>query len=356
MSAWAMRNGAIGGDEAMTNKERTKLAISHRETDIVPYLIDFTPPARALLVRHYGCDDVEAAIGNHVTLIGPPSGKPLYSPPDRFGDEVTDDFGVVWHTSRYDRGLVKRPALPEPSLKGYRFPDARRPERYAKVPGLIAKNRDNFIAGVCGDFFERACFMRGPEELLSDLLLYPRFVEELLDGLLECMFGTGEVLAELPIDAVFVSDDYGHQDRLAMRPELWRRFIRPRLGAFFAWAKGKGLRTMLHSCGCIEEIIPDLIEIGLDILHPIQPETMDIFALKREYGAHITFCGGISTQRLLPRGTPEEVRAEVLATKRRMAAGGGYILAPAITIQRDAPLENLLALIEVAQATAGSAG
>ncbi|MFQ5808917.1 MAG: uroporphyrinogen decarboxylase family protein [Armatimonadota bacterium] len=335
----------------MTKKERTKLAIDHQETDIVPYMIDFTPPPRALLAEHYGTEDVEGAIGNHITLLGPPSGKPLYSHPDRFGDEVTDDFGVVWHTSQYDRGLVKEPALKEPSLEGYRFPDPRRPERYAKVPGLVEKNRDNFIGGVCGDFFERASFMRGQDEFLADLLLHPGFVEELLDGLLECMLGTAETLAELPIDSVFISDDYGHQDRLAMRPEVWRRFIKPRLGKLFGWAKDRGLHTMLHSCGCIEEIIPDLIDIGLDILHPIQPETMDIFALKREYGADITFCGGISTQRLMPAGTPRsEVRAEVLETKRRMAAGGGYILAPAITLQRDTPLENLLALIEAAQA------
>ncbi len=333
----------------MTNKERTKAALSHQETDIVPYMIDFTPPPRAMLAEHYGCDDVEAVIGNHLALVGPPSGKPLYSPPERFGEEVTDDFGVVWHTSRYDRGLVKEPALKEPSLQGYRFPDPRRAERYAKVPGQIAKTADNFIVGVCGDFFERACFMRGPDEFLADLLLHPQFVEELLDGLLECMLGTAEKMAELPIDAVFLSDDYGHQDRLAMRPELWRKFIKPRLAQLFRWAKERRLHTMLHSCGCIEEIIPDLIEIGLDILHPIQPETMDIFALKREYGAHLTFCGGISTQRLLPGGTPEQVRSEVLETKRRMAAGGGYILAPAITVQRDTPLPNLLALIDAAQ-------
>jgi uroporphyrinogen decarboxylase len=334
----------------MTNRERTRLALEHEETDIVPYMIDFTPPPRAMLAEYYGTDDVEALIGNHLALIGPPTGKPLYSPPEKFGDEATDDFGVVWHTSPYDRGLVKKPALMEPSLRGYRFPDPRRPERYAKVPGQIARNQGNFIVGVCGDFFERACFMRGADEFLADLLLHPEFVEALLDGLLECMLGTAEMLAELPIDAVFVSDDYGHQDRLAMRPELWRGFIKPRLAKLFGWAHDRRLRTMLHSCGCIEAIIPDLIEIGLDILHPIQPEAMDIFALKREYGADITFCGGISTQRLLPTGTPEQVRSEVLETKRRMAAGGGYILAPAITVQRDTPLENVLALVEAAQA------
>ncbi len=105
-----------------------------------------------------------------------------------------------------------------------------------------------------------------------------------------------------------------------------------------------------HSCGSIVPIIPDLVELGLDILHPIQPEAMDVRQLKRDFGAHLTFCGGVRTQTLLPEGSPEEVRAEVRALKRDLGRGGGFILEPGITLQADVPLANLVALIEEARA------
>jgi uroporphyrinogen decarboxylase len=114
-------------------------------------------------------------------------------------------------------------------------------------------------------------------------------------------------------------------------------------------AKQHGLVTMLHSCGDVSAIIPDLIELGLDILHPIQPEAMDVFALKREFGRDITLCGGISTQQTLPYGSPEDVRAEVELKAQELGAGGGYILEPGITLQADVSLGNLIALIESAR-------
>jgi uroporphyrinogen decarboxylase len=120
------------------------------------------------------------------------------------------------------------------------------------------------------------------------------------------------------------------------------------LARMIARAKAHGRQMFLHTCGHNTPIIPDLIEIGLDILHPIQPEAMDIAALKREYGRDITFCGGVRTQDLLPLGTPEEVRAEVRRLKQVMGAGGGYILEPGITLQADVPLANLVALVEEA--------
>jgi uroporphyrinogen decarboxylase len=96
-------------------------------------------------------------------------------------------------------------------------------------------------------------------------------------------------------------------------------------------------------------IVGDLIDIGLDVLHPIQPEAMDIFHLKRQFGRHLTFCGGVRTQDLLPRGTPQQVRDEVRRLKDVMGAGGGYILEPGITLQADVPAENLVAMVEEAR-------
>jgi uroporphyrinogen decarboxylase len=104
-----------------------------------------------------------------------------------------------------------------------------------------------------------------------------------------------------------------------------------------------------HSCGDILPIIGDLVDIGLDILHPVQPEAMDLAVLKREFGPDLTFCGGVSTQDLLINGTPEHVRAEVRRLKREMGKGGGYILEPGITLQADVPVDNMVALIDEAR-------
>ena len=135
---------------------------------------------------------------------------------------------------------------------------------------------------------------------------------------------------------------------MLMSPSQWRRLIKPLLAEIYALAKRHGRYLFHHSCGHITPIIPDFIEIGLDILHPIQPEAMDVYQLKRQFGRDLTFCGGLRTQDLLPRGAPRQIRDEVRKLKRIMGDGGGYILEPGITVQADVPVENLLALIEEA--------
>jgi len=131
-----------------------------------------------------------------------------------------------------------------------------------------------------------------------------------------------------------------------MSPGDWRRLVRPRFKRFVDAAHAASRAAMLHSCGAIAPLVPDFIECGLDILHPIQPEAVDIFALKRRYGRDITFCGGISTQKTLPYGSPAEVKEEVRRALEVMAKGGGYILEPGITIQADVPPQNVVALVE----------
>jgi uroporphyrinogen decarboxylase len=137
---------------------------------------------------------------------------------------------------------------------------------------------------------------------------------------------------------------------MLMSPAHWRRFIKPRLAEIYGLAKRHDRVVFHHSCGHITPIIGEMIDIGLDILHPIQPEAMDVFQLKREFGANVTFCGGVRTQDLLPRGMPVQVRDEVKRLQDVMGQGGGYILEPGITVQADVPLANLLALIEAARA------
>ena len=192
--------------------------------------------------------------------------------------------------------------------------------------------------------------MRGMENILLDLVLNPGFVDELLHCIAEYTLGTMEILFEkFEFDCIALSDDYGTQKSLLMSPADWRRFVKPHLVKIFEFAKSRGRTVFLHSDGNIYSIIGDLIDIGCDILHPVQPEVMDVFKLKREFGQDISFFGGIRTQDLLPRGTPEEIKNEVRKLKQVMGRGGGYIFSNGITIQADVPLDNLVAMIDEAR-------
>ncbi len=333
----------------MTARQLVEAALRHEETERIPYDFMFTPPAEETLQQHYATDDLQTYLDINLYLYGC-ADKPLYASPDEYGPTITDQFGVVWATSDIDRGYPVEHPLPEPTLAGYEFPDPWEAARWKPVAEAARQHRDQFRIAVIGDLWERAHFMRGLDSLLMDLRLAPEFVHDLLDGICEYNLATLEGMARFAPDGVFLSDDYGFQKQLMMPPQDWRTFVKPRVARLLAAARKHGLVTMLHTCGQVTEIVPDLIEIGLDILHPIQPEAMDVFAVKREFGPDITFCGGISTQETLPYGTPEEVVAEVNLKATELGTGGGYILEPGITLQADVPLENLVALIEAARA------
>lgn len=337
----------------MTPREAVFATIRHQETGHVPYNLSFSPPAEAALKAHYGVDDLQERLRLHLSLFGC-AGKPLYASPEEYGPTITDPFGVVWTTSRIDRGCPVGRPLKQAALDGYTFPEPHAPERWEGVAEASRRYPWAFRLAVVGDLWEQAHFLRGLEPLLCDLVEHPSFVHALMERIYDYNAQTLERLAGLAADGVFISDDYGFQDRLMMRPAQWREFVRPYLAALLGEARRRGLVTMLHSCGNVTEILPDLVEIGLDILHPVQPEAMDIFTLKREFGRDLTFCGGISTQRLLPFASPEEVRWEVRRTIEVMSAGGGYIAEPGITLQADVPLENLVALVETAREYGGN--
>jgi uroporphyrinogen decarboxylase len=148
------------------------------------------------------------------------------------------------------------------------------------------------------------------------------------------------------VDSVHFGDDWGQQRGMLMGPKLWRRFIKPHLARMYAAAHEGGKYVTIHSCGKVQEVFPDLIEIGLNCFNPFQPEVMDVYEMKRLYGDRLSFNGGVSTQRTLPYGTPEEIKAEARRLMAEVGQGGGYILSPAHAIPGDAKPENMVALIE----------
>jgi uroporphyrinogen-III decarboxylase len=154
-------------------------------------------------------------------------------------------------------------------------------------------------------------------------------------------------LAQIGVDMIWLGDDIGIQNTMLMSPGMWRRYFKPRMAALIASLKiiNPALKIAYHSDGVIYPIIPDLIEIGIDVLNPIQPASMDPIRLKREYGDRLCFWGSLDIQHTLPYGTPQDVRAEVLARLETIGRGGGLIIGPTHNVQLDTPLENFWAMI-----------
>lgn len=338
----------LKGNIMSNNKDWIKSVISHKSTDAVPYNFAFSPPARIITEQYYN-GSIETTLNFPIRMTGPKSIKPLYADPDIYGNTITDEFGVVWSTNRIDRGSPINHCLPEDNLDNYKFPDASDPYRFEDMGEWCEDNKQHYSIVWIGDLWERATFMRGMENLLLDLHLNPGFVHSLLRSLTDYILQTMNILFDrFDFDGIAVSDDYGTQNSMLMSPADWRKFIKPYLAEIYTYAKTHGRTVFHHSCGHFLPIIGDMIDMGLDILHPIQPEAMDILKLKQDFGHIITFCGGISTQELLPYGTPEEIRKEVKRLKVVMGSGGGYILEPGIIIQADIPLANIVAMLDEA--------
>jgi len=195
--------------------------------------------------------------------------------------------------------------------------------------------------------FERAWSLCGMENVLMNMIDEPDFTNDLLDTICEYNLKIIDIANEYPFDGFYFGDDWGQQKGLIMGPVFWREYIKPRMKRMYERAKKNGKYIIQHSCGDIHELFPDLIDIGLDCYQTFQPEIYDIEKIKNNYGNDLTFWGGISTQRLLPYATTEEVKRETIRIMRIMGKNGGYIAAPTHAVPSDVPPENILAMLEV---------
>ena len=334
----------------MTKRDVVRCVLEGRKPPYVPWSIGLTKEARDKVQSHYGCDDPEVPLENHLVKLGSDIG--FFTPLGN--DRVRDVFGVVWDRSiDKDIGNVEGRVLPEPTLAGYRFPDPLDPRFFADIPARIERFPDRFRVFQIGfSLYERAWTLRGMENLLIDFHDHPDFVRELFDRIADYnMAQVGEAL-KYDIDAIYFGDDWGQQRGLQMGPRTWRKFILPVLERMYGVVHRAGKYVMIHSCGDVDEVFDDLVAAGLNCFNPFQPEVMDVHALLPRYRGRLAFCGGLSTQRTLPFGTAEEVRAE---TRRLLGLGrdGGYIFAPAHDIEGDVPLENILAFVDVLHAQPG---
>ncbi|MHC4475040.1 MAG: uroporphyrinogen decarboxylase family protein [Planctomycetota bacterium] len=334
----------------MEKREVVKLAIEGRQVAYVPWSCSFTVEAADKLREHFGRNDLDHVLDNHFVTLSNDVG--FFT--DVGNNRFRDVFGVVWdRTVDKDIGNVEGCVLPEPTLQGFEMPDPLDNRFFEDIPEKIAEYGDCFRIFTIGfSFYERAWTLRGMENLLMDFLLQPDFVRRLLRTIADYNITQVREALKYDIDAVRFGDDWGQQRGLQMGPRIWRQFILPELKRMYSVVKEADKYVYIHSCGKVEELFDDLIAAGLNCFNPFQPEVMDVFALMKSYKGRLSFHGGLSTQRTLPYGSVDDVKAETAALLQA-GRNGGYIFAPAHAVEGDVPLENILAFIDVLNCQSG---
>lgn len=355
----------------MNSRARFLSSVAHTQPDRVPIGLRFSPELAATLKEAFGFKDDHALLdwaGCDLRTVRPKFRRPAadrqYADPTI---EVTPD-GLHLDIYRVPFRLVQtacqrymEPAGQPPlaqfqsagELAAWNCPG---PELwdFSGIASELTAHHDRATWGRSRGIFEISCFLRGMDRFMLDLALEPDFAAALLDRVMDGLLALARNTLEAGRGGYAFyeyNDDIGSQRTMTISPQMWREFIKPRMARFCDLIHSFGAKVRYHSCGSIRPVIPDLIEIGVDILNPIQPlaRDMDPTRLKAEFGTHLCFDGGIDTQALLPNGTPGDVRAEVRRMIDQVGRDGGYILAGSHTLQADVPIANVVAMIEEAK-------
>lgn len=340
--------------ETMSPRERWLAVFNRKTPDRVPMDYTATPEATEKLLKHLNCDWDEMLRRLHIDPRFGVGGN-YVGPPPKEGEDI---WGVRQEKVEYGTGFywegVSNPLTQYNSVEeieaSYRWPS---PDDwdYSHLPQAVKGHENEPVNGGCSQPLYQYGFLRGLEQSCVDLVENPEIVDYCLDKMFELQYQDFLRMFEtIPgrIDVTIVADDMGSQTGLMYSPLQLRRFLLPRMKRLMDLVKQHGSHVFHHNDGSIREILPDLIDIGIEILNPVQWRCagMEREGLKRDFGDKVIFHGGMDNQQTLPFGTVEDVRREVTDNYRILGDGGGYILGPCHNIQAVGPAENVVAMYE----------
>lgn len=354
----------------MTSRQRVLASLARQPIDRVPRLlyeevIGYTPPIERLLQTHCAPRPPREYFDMDLTRV---TFAPTRLLRERFRPWLGQAADEALASGRVDEwGVWRRPGdfhhfvRIESPLRGsfddvrfgeYPWPDLDQAERFAAVPDQVAawQRAGLAVTAYAGSVFERAWSIRGFEDLMADLLHAPARAHALLERTAHFQQFAARQFARAGADIIVTGDDVAGQTGLLMQPRTWREFLKPHLAATVRVVKetNPDARVFYHCDGDVTALIPELIDIGIDILNPIQPECMNPAEVKRAFGDRLAFFGSVSVQRTMPLGTPADVRTEVKDRIRVLGAGGGFILSPAHVLGPEVPWDNIVAFFDAA--------
>lgn len=357
----------------MKPRERVELALHHQQPDRCPLQVSFTPEFARRLRDDLSYKDgqghnphgggntyqLEQELNQDLLLTSVGWANSYYQDDQDYIDEWGVGWGIAEYETPFGTGyyteIISHPLAEDNALSEYQAPDPHRPELYRASEEMIRRFQDQYwIVGVTvTTIFETAWALRGLQQMLLDMSLNPELAHRILEIPYQYHLAAAKKLVERGVDMIWTGDDIGAQDRMLISPEMWRRFLKPRMRQFISELKAinPDLKVAYHSDGNIIPVIPELIEIGVDVLNPIQPASMDPAEVKEKFGDRLCFWGTIDEQHTLPFGTPADVKEEVLKRLRTIGQGGGLILAPTHHVQLDTPLENFWAMVNAVTQT-----
>ena len=361
----------------LKHRERVLMALNHEVPDRCPMQISFTPEFAARLevdlkVKDQGFHNPHGGGNTYVlertldedmllTSVGWVNG--YYQEGYQDVDHYQDEWGVTWrtveYTTRFGKGKYTEPfghpLVDDGLIASYSAPDPHRGSLYTEAKRVIKEYKNEYwIVGVTPTtIFEAAWALRGFEKLLIDMAKDPDKANRILDFPYRYHKVVTENLVKLGVDMIWLGDDVGGQYSMLMSPKMWRTYLKPRMAELIGSLRliNPHIKVAYHTDGVVYPIIPELIEIGIDVLNPVQPMAMDPQKLKQAYGDKLCFWGSMDIQRTLPFGTTSEVKQEVLTRIKTIGRDGGLIIGPTHNVQLDTPLENFWAMLDTIRET-----
>ncbi len=360
---------------SMTPRERMLATLAHKEPDRVPIRAMLWPDTERKLKMYYGVettrellDELGADSGyKGVERLMPQGWKPSWDYIE-FCD-ATGYYHPAYECAEFeDWGVQRRPgayhgnspirqyiftlhpwqsATTVKEIKALPIPDLDI-SRFASVKETVEKEKDRYlIIGSARYLWMRSVILRGMVTFLHDLYARPKIAEAILDRLHEYTCRMVDTYMDLGCDGIQISEDLGTNHGPFFSPEIFRKYFKPRYADLVDRVKKRGGFFFFHGCGNLTPLVGDLVEVGVDLMHPLQPACMDQLRIKELYGDKITISTGVSSQQTLPFGTVEDVRKEALFKLKHLAPGGGLVFGNSHFAMYDVPLENIIALFEV---------